>query len=52
MTIKETFKNVALTVLNGIGAAYVPAVPMSARQQDYNDHNENTKQGEKYECSQ
>ena len=52
MNIKETFKNAALAVLNGVGAAYMPAVPSTVDQYNAQANSENIKQGEKYECSQ
>ena len=54
MAIKETFKNAALSVLKGIGAAYIPAVPSAALLYKSTDDNndQHTKQGENYECSQ
>lgn len=53
MDIKKTFKNTALAVLNGVGAAYIPAVPATGLQQKSDNNNDqHIKQGDNYECSQ
>jgi hypothetical protein len=36
MDIKKTFKNAALAVLNGIGAAYMPAMSATLQQESVN----------------